>query len=126
MDTKRKRFTAEEKVKLLRLHLVEKEPVSDICDQYGFNPNVFYHWQKQFFENGTAAFEQAHRGRKDGQVKRKVQDSWAEPDIRDEVIDYVRYWSEKTEIKATQMIQWIEITRSKYYNWRSRLVAMLK
>ncbi len=72
MDTKRKRFTAEEKVKLLRLHLVEKEPVLDLCDRHGLNPNVFYHWQKQFFENGTAAFEQAGAGRKDGQVKRKV------------------------------------------------------
>lgn len=70
MNTRRKRFTAEEKVKLLRLHLVEKESVSDICDQHGLNPNVFYHWQKQFFENGTAAFEQAGSGRKDGQVKR--------------------------------------------------------
>ena len=57
MNAKRKRFTAEEKVKLLRLHLVEKEPVSDICDRHGLNPNVFYHWQKQFFENGTAAFD---------------------------------------------------------------------
>jgi len=40
--------------------------------------------------------------------------SWAEPDVRDEVVDYVRYWSDKTNIKATKMIQWIKITRSKY------------
>ena len=42
---KRKRFSPEEKVRLLRLHLIEKEPVSDICDRYGLNPNVFYRWQ---------------------------------------------------------------------------------
>ena len=40
--------------------------------------------------------------------------------MRDEVIDYVRYWSDKTEIKATKMIGWINITRSKYYDWRNR------
>ena len=40
MDAKRKRFTAAEKVKLLRLHLVEKEPVSDVCDRHGLNLNV--------------------------------------------------------------------------------------
>ena len=40
--------------------------------------------------------------------------------MRDEVVDYVRYWSDKTGIKATKMIQWIKITRSKYYDWRSR------
>jgi transposase len=56
MSNKRKRFSAEEKVRLLRLHLIEKEPVSDICDRHGLNPNVFYRWQKQFFENGSAAF----------------------------------------------------------------------
>ena len=40
--------------------------------------------------------------------------------MRDEVIDYVRYWSNKTGIKATKMIGWINITRSKYYDWVSR------
>jgi len=46
--------------------------------------------------------------------------SWVEPDVRDEVIDYVRFWSDKTGIKATKMIRWIKITRSKYYDWRRR------
>jgi transposase len=32
--------------------------VSDLCDQYHIQPSVFYNWQKQFFENGAAAFEQ--------------------------------------------------------------------
>ena len=46
--------------------------------------------------------------------------SWAHPDVRDEVVDYVRYWSDKTGIKATKMIRWIKITRSKYYDWLNR------
>ena len=49
-----------------------------------------------------------------------MKDAWAQPDVRDEVIDYVRYWSEKTEIKATTMVKWIGIARSKYYHWRDR------
>ena len=49
-----------------------------------------------------------------------MKNSWAEPDIRDEVVDYVRYWSDKTGIKATKMIRWIGIHRSKYYDWASR------
>jgi len=40
--------------------------------------------------------------------------------VRDEVIDYVRYWSDKTGIEATKMIRWIGIHRSKYYGWSSR------
>jgi len=29
----------------------------DICDRCGLNPNVFYRWQKVFFENGFGGFE---------------------------------------------------------------------
>ena len=40
------------------MRLVDKVPVSDLCDERGLNPSVFYNWQKQFFENGHAAFAQ--------------------------------------------------------------------
>lgn len=46
--------------------------------------------------------------------------SWVESDVRDEVIDYVRYYSDKTEIATADFIQRIGIARSKYYNWRKR------
>ena len=52
MSSKRKKYSVQEKVRsagwrgsLLRLHLIEKELVSDICDRHGLNPNVFYRWQ---------------------------------------------------------------------------------
>ena len=57
MTRQRKNYTPEEKVAILKRHLVEKVPVSDLCDELGLNPTVFYGWQKQFFENGAAAFE---------------------------------------------------------------------
>jgi len=40
--------------------------------------------------------------------------------MRDEVVDYVRHWSDKTGVKATKMVKWIGIARSKYYHWRDR------
>jgi len=89
MSNKRKKFSPEEKVRLLRLHLVEKVPVSDICDQHGLNPNVFYRWQQQLFENGSAAFEKAAKGRNDGQSKKlleKVDKLQARLANKDEVI----------------------------------------
>jgi len=55
MSNKRKKYSARENVRLLHLHLIEKGPVSDICDRYGVKPNVFYRQQKQFFENGPGA-----------------------------------------------------------------------
>ncbi len=57
MTQKRKQYTAQEKVAILRLHLLEKKPLSDLCDQYGIHPTMFYRWQKEFFENGAAAFQ---------------------------------------------------------------------
>jgi transposase-like protein len=59
MKQTRRQSTVGDKVKILRLHLLEQEPISDLCDQYGLHPTVFYGWQKEFFEHGTAAFERS-------------------------------------------------------------------
>ena len=64
MTRQRRHFTAEQKVALLRLHLLEKVPVSDVCEQHGLSVNLFYSWQKLFFENGAAAFTANDRRRK--------------------------------------------------------------
>ena len=42
------------------------------------------------------------------------------PDTRDQVVDFVRRWSEKTEISAGCFIGWLMVTSSKFYNWRER------
>ena|SRR5271165_795527 len=56
MARQRRHFTPEQKVALLRLHLLEKKPVSDLCEEHHLSVTLFYLWQKQFFENGAAAF----------------------------------------------------------------------
>jgi transposase-like protein len=50
-------FSAPEKVAILKKHLVEKVPVSDLCDEHKIHVNTFYHWLKVFFDNGAAAFQ---------------------------------------------------------------------
>ena len=57
MRKPRKNYTPVEKVAILRRHLIDHVPVSDLCDEHQLSPTVFYLWQKQFFENGPAAFE---------------------------------------------------------------------
>ena len=61
MKKQRKHYAPQEKVAILRRHLLEKEPISKLCDEVGLQPTVFYRWQKEFFENGAAAFQ--HKGR---------------------------------------------------------------
>jgi putative transposase len=36
------------------------------------------------------------------------------------VVDYVRYWSERTGISYRRIVQWIGIPRSKFYQWQQR------
>ena len=57
MSRTRRNFTGSEKVAILKRHLVENVPVSDLCEEYKLNPNLFYRWQREFFENGAAAFD---------------------------------------------------------------------
>jgi len=56
-DGKRRHFTAQEKVIILKRHLVEKTPVADLCDEFQLSPNVFYRWLKLFLERASLVFE---------------------------------------------------------------------
>ncbi len=90
----RRKYSAQQKVAILREHLLEQVPVSDVCDRHGLNPTVFYRWQKQLFENGTAAFERADDARA-RQLQARNQTLQAKLARKDEVIaelaeDHVR------------------------------------
>ncbi len=69
MKKQRKHYTPEEKVAILRRHLVEGVPISDLCDELGPQPTVLYRWQKEFFESGAVAFQQ--RGRTNHQAQQE-------------------------------------------------------
>src|SRR5215813_6161510 len=125
MKKQRKQYAPEEKVAILKRHLLEKEPISKLYDEVGLQPTVFYHWQKEFFENGAAAFEQKRpTNHSDDQeriayLQKKIQTKdevlaelmaehvalkktlgnsdlgWVPHDKRDQIVDFVRRWSEK-------------------------------
>jgi len=57
MKNGRRKFTGDEKMAILRRHLVDKMAVSDVCDQVGIHPTLFYRWQKELFDRGAAVFE---------------------------------------------------------------------
>jgi transposase-like protein len=52
----RRHFSGQEKVGILRRHLVEKVPISALCDEFHLQPTALYRWLKEFFDNGAAAF----------------------------------------------------------------------
>ena len=71
MNKKRKKYTPAQKVAILKKHLVDKVPLSDLCDEYDLHPTVFYRWQKMFFENGAAAFNK-NKNNEAAQLQKKV------------------------------------------------------
>ena len=73
MRKPKKHYTAEQKIAILRRHLIEKVPVSDLCEEHGLQPTVFYRWQKELFENGAAALE-----RKNGRREASARDAQAQ------------------------------------------------
>jgi transposase-like protein len=76
MTKKKKRYSAEQKVIILKRHLVDRIAVSDLCDEYYISPTIFYRWQKQFFEKGAIALETNYKNKeakKDRHIKELTQ-----------------------------------------------------
>ena len=71
MRKERNHYTAEEKVTILRRHLLDKVPVSDLCEENGLQPTVFYRWQKELFENAASAFQTKERPSRQVEEKQK-------------------------------------------------------
>ena len=63
MSKQRRHFLDTEKVAILKRHLIDKVPVSDLCDELDLYPNQFYDWLKKFFENGHLAFANGRKSK---------------------------------------------------------------
>lgn len=99
----RRHFSGEEKVKILRMHLLEGKAVSAVCEEHDINPGMFYQWQKAFFENGAKAFEGSGPQRRTSAVEKKVQDLEARLQRKHEVLselmeEHIRLKKELGEI----------------------------
>ena len=46
--------------------------------------------------------------------------TWVAHDIRDEIVDFVRRWTERAELAATQMLWWLSLGERKFRDWRAR------
>ena len=48
----RRKFSAEEKIRIVLDGLRGEESISAICRREGINPNLYYRWSKDFLEHG--------------------------------------------------------------------------
>src|SRR5271155_158525 len=87
MNKQRRHFAGTEKVAILKRHLIDKVPVSDLCDELDIYPNQFYGWLKEFFENGHAAFDNGRKSKAEEDGKdRKIQQLEAKVARKNEVL----------------------------------------
>ncbi len=87
MTRSRRTFTAQEKAAIVKRHLIDKTPVSDLCDELGLQPTQIYAWQKQFFENAAVAFEKPGSSLKRDDAKdRKIVALEAKIQLKNEVV----------------------------------------
>jgi transposase-like protein len=88
MRRQRRNFSGSEKMAILREHLIDKVPVSEICDKHGLNPTLFYQWQKRLFEEGAVVFEQprAKSNRQKAAETRRIEALEAKVQEKNEVL----------------------------------------
>jgi transposase-like protein len=82
----RRQFSPEQKIKILREHLLDKMPISAVCEKHRITPTQFYQWQKTFFENGAAAFAKAPGPRATNQAEQRITKLEEKLQRKDEVI----------------------------------------
>ena len=56
-EANRKRFSSEEKFKIVKEHLTTRTPISELSKKYGMTPQSFYAWQEQFFAAALSGFD---------------------------------------------------------------------
>jgi transposase-like protein len=82
----RRQFSPEQKIKILRQHLLEKTAISEVCEKHQITPTQFYQWQKTFFENGAAAFAKNANSRATNQAEQRITKLEEKLQRKDEVI----------------------------------------
>jgi len=68
----RRQFSSEDKAAAVKRHIVGGEAVSAICEDLNLAPNLFYKWQKEFFDHAAAAFEVKSNGRQESATVRRL------------------------------------------------------
>jgi transposase len=69
LKKERRHWSADEKIKLLRRHLIENVPISKICEEARLAPSLFHRWQEQLFQNAALALEGKRRERNQDQQR---------------------------------------------------------
>jgi transposase len=94
---KRRKFSPEEKYTIVKQVLSKAKTVSEITDEYGIHPNLYYRWQGDFFEGALNGFKEKSQGRTRSAEDREKQKMQGEIDRMKNVIAEIA--SDNIELK---------------------------
>ena len=101
MRKARRHYSPQEKVAILRRHLLDRVSATQLCDDLQLQPSVFYRWLKQFFENGAMALERKPTAGKP-------------PDIRQSRISVLQEQSGAREFREADQEWMISLTQGQF------------
>ena len=86
MSKPRRRHTAEQKAELLRQHVVEKKPVSEVCNEAEIQPSLFYTWQRELLAGAHTVFSTRRAPSRENELEAKVSRLEARVARKDQII----------------------------------------
>jgi transposase len=99
----RRRHSPEQKAALLKRHLVDKKPVSEVCNEAQIQPSVFYKWERDLLEAAPTLFASRRAPSREAELEQKIAALEAKLARKDQVIaevseEYVKLKKELGEL----------------------------
>ncbi len=133
--TKRKFLTPEQKIAIVREHLLEGIPVSTLVDKHKIHAVQFYQWQKLLFEEGAVVFERKPNGHnvrrqesaKDEKIEQLEAKIKSKNDVMAELLDgfsrLIVHWDIRPEMKEIDIEAILQLAKERYPEARPRIIS---
>ena len=86
MGRTRRKFSSEEKLKMVMAVIQEGKAVSDVAQKNNVHPNMILNWKKEFLENAAAVFDRHRPDITEKAQQRKIEELETKLKKKDEVI----------------------------------------
>ncbi len=107
MSRKVRAVQADQKMAILKQHLLEKKAVSDLCEEHKISPSAFYRWQQELFDNGAQCFQGQQSG-----VKQRTAEAHRISQLESKLSKQDVKLSQKNEVIAELMEEHVTLKKS--------------
>ena len=98
MGKTRRKFSSEEKLKMVMAVIQDGKAVSDVAQENNVHPNMILNWKKEFLENAAAVFDRHRPDITEKAQQRKIEELEAKLKKKDEVIAEIAIEKTKNQL----------------------------